>query len=177
MKSVVVAATVALLLVGGIGSVEAKGKVTRTEVSMYQGQSPEVAAKWLLGVAAAQADGGSWERIGIGRVFYLGGHKAEGQAIFDSVLGGKPEAGDIYRVARVYAEAHEWAKAKPLFDRYVAMGDFDEKDLSEIGAYYLLNGDRATAESYFQRAIQREPASTWATMRMAGAYLGVAPQP
>jgi tetratricopeptide (TPR) repeat protein len=177
MKTGIVAATAAVLLVAGIGAAGAKGKVAPTATSMYQGQSPQAAARALLDVAMTQAEGGSWERIGIGRVFYLGGHKAEGQAIFDQVLAGKADAGDVYRVARVYVEAKEWAKARPLFERFLAMGDFDEKELSEIGAYYLLNGDRATAESYFQRAVQREPASTWATVRMAGAYLGVSPQP
>jgi predicted Zn-dependent protease len=177
MKSGVVAAAVAVLMVAGIGVGEAKQNVVRTTTTMYQGQDAQAAAKALLDAAMTQAEGGSWERIGIGRVLYLGGHKAEGETIFNAVLAGKADAGDIYRVARVYAEAHEWAKARPLFDRFLAMGDFDEKELSEIGAYYLLNGDRATAESYFQRAVQREPASTWATMRMAGAYLGVTPQP
>lgn len=177
MKAGVVATAVAVLMVAGIGGVDAKGKVAPTATSMYQGQNPQAAAKALLDVAMTQAEGGSWERIGIGRVLYLGGHKAEGQAIFDQVLAGKADAGDLYRVARVYAEAREWSKAKPLFERFVAMGDFDEKELSEIGAYYMLNGDRATAESYFQRAVQREPASTWASVRMAGAYLGVTPQP
>ena len=177
MKAGVVATAVAVLCIAGIGTGAAKEKISRTQASMYEGQSPQAAAKALLDAAMTQAEGGRWERIGIGRVFYLGGHQAEGQAIFDKVLAGKPDAGDVYRVARVYAEAKEWAKARPLFDRFLAMGDFDEKELSEIGAYYLLNGDRATAESYFQRAVQREPASTWATMRMAGAYLGVMPQP
>ena len=177
MKAGITAAAVAVLMVAGIGAGEAKEKIVRTATSMYAGQPPQAAAKALLDAAMTQAEGGSWERIAVGRVFYLGGHKAEGQAIFDQVLAGKPDAGDVYRVARVYAEAKEWAKAKPLFERFLAMGDFDEKELSEIGAYYLLNGDRATAESYFQRAVQREPASTWATIRMAGAYLGVMPQP
>jgi tetratricopeptide (TPR) repeat protein len=177
MKAGVLAAAVAMMVVAGIGAADAKGKAVPTATSMYQGQNPQAAAKALLDAATAQAEGGSWERIGIGRVLYLGGHKAEGQAIFDQVLAGKADAGDVYRVARVYAEAKEWAKAKPLFERFIAMADFDEKELSEIGAYYLLNGDRATAESYFQRAVEREPASTWASVRMAGAYLGVTPQP
>ena len=177
MKAGLVAATVAVLFATGIGAGEAKDKVVRTDASMYQGQAPHIAAKALLDAALSQTEGGSWERIGVARVLYLGGRKADAQAIFDQVLAGKPDPGDVYRVARVYAEAHDWAKARPLFDRFLAMGDFDEKELSEIGAYYLLNGDRATAEGYFQRALQRDPASTWSTMRMAGAYLGVEPQP
>ncbi len=175
MKTGCVAVAAALVL--AMGSAHAKGAVTKTDSSMYDGKSPDVAAKALLDAAMSQTEGGSWERIGVARVLYLGGRKADAQAIFDQILAGKHDAGDVYRIARVYAEAHDWAKAKPLFDQFLAMGDFDEKELSEIGAYYLLNGDRATAENYFRQAIARDPKSTWASMRMAGAYMGVQPQP
>ncbi|GAB1596740.1 tetratricopeptide repeat protein [Lysobacter claricitrinus] len=175
MKTGFAAATAALLLVAG--AAQAKGAITKTDTAMYEGQAPQAAAKALLDAAMVQTEGGSWERIGVGRVLYLGGRKSDAQAIFDQVLAGKHDAGDVYRIARVYAEAHDWAKAKPMFDQFLAMGDFDEKELSEIGAYYLLNGDRATAENYFRQAIARDPKSTWASMRMAGAYMGVEPQP
>src|SRR3546814_168877 len=56
-------------------------------------------------LALEQAEDGSWERIGVARVYYLGGFKAEGQAIFDEVLAGKHDDGDAYRIARVYREA------------------------------------------------------------------------
>ncbi|AXK72911.1 hypothetical protein DWG18_11910 [Lysobacter sp. TY2-98] len=174
-KTGFVAVAAAVLLVAG--AAQAKGVVVKSETSMYAGKAPDAAAKALLDAAMSQTEGGSWERIGVGRVLYLGGKKSDAQTIFDQVLAGKHDAGDVYRIARVYAEAHDWAKAKPMFDQFLAMGDYDEKELSEIGAYYLLNGDRATAESYFQQAIARDPKSTWASMRMAGAYLGVEPQP
>ena len=48
--------------------------------------------KALLAVAKQQAGKGSWERIGVGRVYYLGGMKAEGQAIFDEVTGEEARA-------------------------------------------------------------------------------------
>jgi Tfp pilus assembly protein PilF len=79
-------------------------------------------------------------------------------------------------VARQYVEHREFARAKPLFERFLAMNDFDEKEAAEIGAYYLLNGDRATAEAWFDRSVKKDPQNVWATMRMAGAYLGVSPQ-
>ncbi|MGY4514935.1 hypothetical protein [Lysobacter sp. HA18] len=175
MKNGFVAVAAALLLVAG--AAQAKGAVAKTETAMYEGKDQKAAAKALLDAAMSQTEGGSWERIGVGRVLYLGGQKADAQAIFDQVLAGKHDAGDVYRVARVYAEAHDWAKAKPLFDQFLAMGDYDEKELSEIGAFYMLNGDRAAGENYFRQAIARDPKSTWASMRMAGAYLGVEPQP
>ena len=175
MKTGVVAVAAALLLVAA--GAQAKGVVVKSDTGMYSGKAPDAAARALLDAAMSQTEGGSWERIGVARVLYLGGRKADAQAIFDQVLAGKHDAGDLYRIARVYAEAHDWAKAKPMFDQFLALGDYDEKELSEIGAYYLLNGDRATAEDYFRKSIERDPKSTWASMRMAGAYLGVEPQP
>jgi hypothetical protein len=39
-----------------------------------------------------------------------------------------------------------------------------------------LNGDRATAEQLFDRAYKIEREELWATLDIAGAYLGVQPQ-
>jgi hypothetical protein len=50
----------------------------------------------------------------------------------------------------------------------------DEKGLADIGTYYLLNGDRATAESLYDRSFQT--LEFWATVSAAGGYLGVPPQ-
>jgi hypothetical protein len=41
--------------------------------------------------------------------------------------------------------------------------------------FSLLNGDRETAESLFDRSFKRNP-ELWATVAAAGAYLGVKPQ-
>jgi len=150
-------------------------KQPRIEADAYQGRTEQDAAKVLLEHALAQAGKGSWERIAVGRVFYLGGHKPEGRAIFDAILGGKHEDSDIYRIARVYAEAGEWNLAKPMFDSYVESNPKDEKALAEVGAHYLLNGDRAGAERLFERSFAIAP-EIWATVAAAGAYLKVAPQ-
>lgn len=166
-----VALATALLSAGvGIGYGAQKNVAT-----LYRGKSNEAAGLALVEQAKIQADNGSWERISIGRVLYLGGHKTEGQAIFDSILASDPESSDEFRIARVYAEAHEWPKAKPLFDHFVAANPKDEKGLADIGAYYLLNGDRATAETLFDRSFERS-SEFWATVSAAGAYLGVPPQ-
>lgn len=177
MKGSIIVAAAAALFVGGIGVGIAGKKIMTTQSSMYVGQAPAAAAGALLAAADAQTEGGSYERIGVGRVLYLGGHKARGQAMFDAVLSAKPTAGDVFRIARVHAEAGEWTKAKPLFERFIAMNDYDEKELAEIGAHHMLNGDRTAAEALFAKSIEKDPRNTWATMRMAGAYLGVRPQP
>ena len=147
----------------------------RIDPSVFRGKDKAEAAKALLDQAKLQAGRGSWERIAVGRVYYLGGMKAEGQAIFDDVLGGRPEASDIFRIARVYREADEWPRAKELFDRYIKQNPRDEKELAEVGAYYLLAGDRAAAEALFEQSF-KIAAEVWATVAAAGAYLGVRPQ-
>lgn len=144
------------------------------EQSLYRSQAKEGAAKALLQQAMVQADDGSWERIAVGRVYYLGGMKSEGQAIFDQVLA-ENDASDRLRVARVYYEAGEWSRAKPLFDEAIRMEPKDEQWLAEVGAYYLLNGDRETAEALFDRSFKQD-SEMWATVSAAGAYLGVKPQ-
>ncbi|MBS0568838.1 MAG: hypothetical protein JSS59_15675 [Proteobacteria bacterium] len=166
-------ALAALIFAAGIGVGFAGQK--KLETSLFQGKSKQEAARALLDAARAQAGDGSWERIAIGRVYYLGGMKAEGQAIFDDVLNKKHKPSDEFRVARVYREAGEWAKAKPLFDKYTQANPEDEKEIAEVGAYYLMNGDRAAAEDLFGRSFHLA-AELWATVAAAGGYLNVAPQ-
>lgn len=153
----------------------AVGYAARTNPSVYRGKSKDEAGKALLQEARRQAGKGSWERIAVGRVYYLAGMKPEGQAIFDEVLSKKPESSDYFRVARVYREAGEWTKAKELFDKYVKLNPKDDKGLAEVGAYYLLNGDREAAEELFDRSFKLE-SEMWATVSAAAAYLGVEPQ-
>ena len=175
MNRLKLAAAAALVFVAGIGV----GHGARPEPgpALYHGQEGPAAAKGLLDIALAQAGkNGSWERIGVGRAYYLGGFKAEGQAIFDALLAGRHEDSDVFRIARVYQEAGEWDKARPMFDRYLADNPREEKDLAEVGAYYLLNGDRAAAERLFDRSYEVEREELWATLDIAGAYLGVRPQ-
>lgn len=101
--------------------------------------------------------------------------KAEGQEIFDSILK-KPDSSDVFRIARVYYEAGEWAKANEMFDRYLRSNAKDDKALAEVGAYYMLKGDRATAEDLFDRSFRLE-SEVWSTVNAAGSYLGIQPQP
>ena len=172
MKSGITVALATGLFLTGIGVGYTAQKVG---TSLFHGKSKEDAARALLDAARVQAGDGSWERIAIGRVLYLGGHKAEGQALFDAMLGGEHEDSDEFRIARVYREAGEWSKAKPLFDRFVASNPKDEKGLAEVGAFYLINGDRDGAERLFDRSFAIS-AEVWATVGAAGAYLGVVPE-
>jgi tetratricopeptide (TPR) repeat protein len=146
------------------------------DTSLYRGKSKTDAAKSLLELARRQAGKGSWERIGVGRVYYLGGMKAEGQAIFDEVTAKKPEPTDWWRIGRVYWEAGEWDKARAAFDKSLAMNPNDDKGLAELGAYYLIKGDRAKAEELFDRSFNIESGEVWNTSMIAGGYLGVRPQ-
>ena len=164
-----------MLVVGIALGHAAGGKVAPT---MYHGQAARDAGAALAKVALVQAGpDGSWERIGVGRVYYLGGMRAQGQAIFDALLAGKHADSDEFRIARVYAEAGEWAKAKPLFEDYLTRNGDEEKDLAEIGADYLVNGDRARAEQLFDRLLKVKDDEVWVTIAMAGGYLGVRPEP
>lgn len=174
MKAGISVAMAAAVFVAGIGVGVAASK--KLDPSLYHGKSSAEAAQALIDVARVQAGDGSWERIAIGRIQYLGGQKAQGQAVFDSILAGKHEASDEIRIARIYREAGEWARAKPMFDAYVAKNPKDKTEIAEIGAWYLLAGDRDSAERLFDKsfAITNE---VWATLAAAGAYLGVAPQP
>jgi len=174
MSRIIVGALACGLFAAGIGV----GYAARhtIEPASYQGRAKPDAAKALLDAALVQAGPkGSWERIGVARVWYLAGHKAEAEAIFAPLLGAKADDSDIWRIARVYREAGEWSKAKALFERYLASNPEDEKGLAEVGAYHLLEGDREAAERLFARsfAITDE---VWATIAAGGAYLGVQPQ-
>jgi tetratricopeptide (TPR) repeat protein len=169
------ALTIIIVFVLGVaaGSLAAKKGI---DASLYQGKEKKEAGKALLTVARGQAGKGSWERIGVGRIYYLGGMKAEGQAIFDEVTSKKAEPTDWWRIGRVYWEAGEWDKAREAFDKSLAKNPKDDKGLAELGAYYLLKGDRAKAEELFGRSFQIESGEVWNTSMVAGAYLGVKPQ-
>lgn len=170
-KSIIIA--VVFLLGISVGLFAARRGV---DPGLYQGRSKEEAARSLLEVGRRQAGRGSWERIAVGRVYYLGGMKSEGEAIFDEVTSKRPEASDWLRIGRVYHEAGEWEKAKAAFDRVLKMAPKDAPWVAEIGSYYNLEGERERAEELFRRAFQLEGDEVWLTVNVAGSYAGVRPQ-
>lgn len=165
----------ALVFFLGAASGFAAAKVKVTPAS-FSGKTQQEAATALLDAGHTLAGSGSWERIFVGRTRYLGGDKAAGQAAFDQILdSSKAEGGDYVRVARVYWEAGEWDKARPLFDKVLALEPKDADWLAEIGAYYNLKGDRAHAEQLFARSLAEDPANVYNVTKMAGSYIGVQP--
>ena len=154
-----------------VGAFAAKAK--KIDPNTYRGKSKKEAATALLAIAETQAGKGSWEQIGVARVYYAGGMKAEGQTIFDRV-GKKGEDSDWMRIGRAYYDAGDWEKAKDAFQKTLAKNPKDGPWLAEIGAYYNLKGDRKTAEDLFDRSFAAEN-EVWQTANIAGSYIGVEP--
>lgn len=168
-------AAFSLGLLGGIAL--AKKSKQPIDPALYRGAEPEAAATALLKHARFLAEDGSWENIAVGRVYYLGGKREEGEAILAKYRdAAKPEASDLVRIARVYDEADEWEKARALFERVVALAPEDTDWIAEFGARANLRGDRARAEDLFDRAFALDSRRLGATLDAAGSYLGVGPE-
>lgn len=140
---------------------------------MFKGKTPKDAGATLLEEAERRAGGGSWERILVGRIYYLSGDKAKGQAIFDGIAdkGGS----DRWKIARVYAEAGDWDKAEPLFRHGVEADPDDDSGMAEFAAWLNLHGKRDEAEGLFAKALSHGEATGTAAVA-AGSYLGVKPK-
>jgi tetratricopeptide (TPR) repeat protein len=144
---------------------------------VFAGKDPTMAASAMLERALQLADGGSWERIAVGRAWYLGGEKTKGQQILDEVTSSrKVEGSDWFRVGRIYAESGEWTKAAAAFDRALAMDADDDSGMIEYGALANLNKDRAKAEALFTKALTKKPREFWHWVGAGASYLGVRPQ-
>jgi tetratricopeptide (TPR) repeat protein len=151
-------------------------KVTYTP-DLFHGKPSAGAATALLDGALLLAEDGSWERIAVGRAWYLGGDKARGQQIFDGVTSSKKvEGSDWFRIGRVYAEAGEWSKAQTALDRAMAVDKNDDSGMVEYGALANVNKDRAKAETLFDQAFKKKPREFWHWVNAGGSYLGVRPQ-
>ncbi len=175
MKRRYVLIAIGMFVLGVVAGVTASSG-SKVEKMMYSGQTPKDAAVGLLTVALKQAGKGSWENIAVGRVYYLMGDKTQGQAILDHVIAGKVKKDDWIRIGRVYLEAKEWDKARDAFEKAIALDPKDEGNLSKVGAWYNMHGNRAKAEEYFDRAFSSKPDEIWYTLNAAGSYVGVKPQ-
>jgi tetratricopeptide (TPR) repeat protein len=146
-------------------------------LDLVKGKSAKEASAALLDGALQLAETGSWERIAVGRAWYLGGDKLKGQQIFDGVTTNKKvESSDWFRIGRVYAEAKEWDKATSAFDRALALKAGDDSGMIEYGALANLHGDRAKAEELFDKAMKKNSRDFWHWVTAGGSYLGVSPQ-
>ena len=148
----------------------------KVDPSIYLGKQPEQAARDLLEAALVQAGNGSWENIGVARVYFLMGDRETANSILSRFTSGKMKSNDWIRIGRLYIEAGEWDKAREAFDRLLAIDPDDPDYQAEIGAFYNLHGDRARAEELFARSFAKDPSDVWATVNAAGSYVNVRPQ-
>jgi tetratricopeptide (TPR) repeat protein len=152
-------------------------KETGAGVAAFKGKPAKEGAYAALAEAEKLAGNGSWELIGVGRVYYLSGDKAKGQALFDRVLNDKKVGGgDWQRIGEVYAEAGENAKAEELFRKVIAADPKDDTGQAEIGAWYIRTGHREKGEELFARALGKKPNENWHYVRAAEALLNVRPK-
>ena len=79
-------------------------------------------------------------------------------------------------IGQVPLGAGEQKDAKAAFDKALALDPSDEGNLSEVGGWYNLHGDRQTAEELFTKAFKSKPDEIWYTVNAAGSYVGVRPQ-
>ena len=166
--NVIIASAICLTL--GFGA----GLFAKDEgVALFRGKAPKEAGIAALAQAERLAENGSWELIGIGRVYYLSGDKARGQAIFDKITSRKAEGSDLQRIGDIYAEAGENAKAEDFFQRALAASPKDDTGQSEVGSWYIRNGQRDKGEELYAKALARNPDDVWHYVRAAEASLGV----
>jgi tetratricopeptide (TPR) repeat protein len=140
-------------------------------ISVLKG-TPKEAGHAALVEAAKVAGDGSWENIGVGRVYYLSGDKAKGQEFFDRVTNNKPVASDWQRIGDVYLEAGEKAKAEAAYAK-IKPDAKDDSGNAELGVAYIKLGQREKGEEYLGKALSRKPKEVWHWVRAAQAYLGV----
>jgi len=174
-----VALAAGCLILGVAAGVAAKQRGEKGPgIEVMRGKTPKEAAQAALDEAQKLAGSGSWELLGVARVYYLSGDKARGQALIDQVVNGKPEASDWQRVGQIYAEAKETQRAEEAFQKVLAADPKgnDDTGRAEIGAWYITIGQRDKGEELFAQAFARNPDETWHYVRVAEAFLGVTPR-
>jgi tetratricopeptide (TPR) repeat protein len=173
-NSLVVLLSLGCLVLGAGVAIAAKS--TSAGIDAIRGKPPQEAAAAALVEAERLAGSGTWELIGVARVYYLSGNKARGQAIIDRIMGGKTDHGDWQRIGQVYADAGENDKAAQYFQRALAADPKDDTGQAEIGAWYIRIGQRDQGEALLAKALARNPDETWHYVRAAEAFLNVAPR-
>jgi tetratricopeptide (TPR) repeat protein len=175
MRKIAVVVMAAACLTTGIG-IGYAAKTKGPGMTIISGKPAKEAGIATLKEAERLANGGSWELIQIGRVYYISGDKATGQALLDKVLNGKSESSDWFRIARVYAEAGENEKAEQLFLRALAAEPDDDRGQAEVGAWYIRIGQREKGEEMLARAFAQSPDEIWHYVRAGEAFMDVPPK-
>ena len=174
MKTTVVAVLLAGSLVLGTGIVFAS-KVKPLGIDTIRGKSPQDAAAAALVEAERLAGTGTWELLGVARVYYLSGNKSKGQELIDRVLAHKSDRSDWQRIGQIYADAGENDKAEQFFTRALAADAKDDTGEAEIGAWYIRIGQREKGEALLAQAFARNPEEVWHYLNAAEGFLHVPP--
>jgi tetratricopeptide (TPR) repeat protein len=169
-----VALATGCLAVGvGIG-IAAKEKAPGMDI--LRGKPARDAGLAALQEAEKLAGDGSWELLGVARVYYLSGDKPRGQVLIDKVAHAKPKGNDWQRIGQIYADAGENSQAEEYFQKALSADPKDDTGRSEVGAWYIRLGQRDKGEELFTQAFARNPDEVWHYVRAAEAYLGVPPR-
>jgi tetratricopeptide (TPR) repeat protein len=144
-------------------------------ITLIAGKPAKEAGMAALQEAERRAGKGSWELIGVARVYYLTGDKAKAQALLDQVTSADPGGSDWLRIAALYAEAGDNARAEEYFSKTIAAEPEEDRYLAEIGAWYIRAGQRDKGEALMAKAFAINSEEFWHYMRAAEALLGVAP--
>ena len=144
-------------------------------MELIRGKPAHEAGIASLQEAEKLAGSGSWELLGVARVYFLSGDKSKGQALIDRVLSSKPNSSDWFRIGQIYAEAGDNAKAEEYFTKALAADPKDDTGHAEVGAWYLRHGDREKGEAELAKAFEKHPDEVWHYVRAAEGLLNVPP--
>ena len=172
MKPRVVAIIAAISLMLGV-SIGFAAKYKGAGIDVIRGKADQEAGLAALSEAERLANGGSWELIAIGRIYYLTGEKSRGQALFDFVAGRKPGGADFERIGDAYAEAGENDKATANFEKMLALDPADDSSEAVLGAWYIRIGQRERGEALLAAALKRRPNDSDYYIRAAESLLRV----
>src|ERR1700737_106519 len=155
MRPILVVAVAVISLLLGV-SIGFAAKYKGAGIEVIRGKSDKDAGYAALTEAEHLANGGSWELIAVGRVYYLSGQKARGQALFDhATTGRKPDGADFERIAEVYAEAGENDRASDSYEKMLALDPKDDSSQAVVGAWYIRIGQREKGDALLAQAMQR----------------------
>jgi Tfp pilus assembly protein PilF len=173
-KSIAALAVGCLTLGAGMGYA---AKIKGPGMELVVGKPAKEAGLAALTEAERLAGEGSWELLGVARVYYLSGDKTKGQALIDKVLSGdEVGSSDWHRIAQLYAEAGENSKAEVYFQKALVAEPKDDSGQAEVGAWYIRTGQREKGEELLAKAFAKNPGELWHYVRTAEAFLNVAPK-